>query len=189
MATIQSSSNGQPAHPSLPLPPPPPPPPDASSSSSQVNDINNRLSAANLDTASRRSSLGFLRRSKSTEPLSERKSSSGKSSKKMKDHMREEELRRQRELVPKQPPRLPDLAPAPKMQTFGGDEQVAHMADPAGETRAASAHKSMPPLAIDPYARTESMTHRGRYSYASSAVSTINSPRRLRRRKDPTPYK
>lgn len=42
---------------------------------------------------------------------------------------------------------------------------------------------------FDPYARTESMTHRGRYSYASSAVSTINSPRRVRRRKDPTPFK
>lgn len=42
---------------------------------------------------------------------------------------------------------------------------------------------------VDPYARTESMTHRGRYSYASSAVSTLNSPRRVRRRKDPTPYK
>lgn len=42
---------------------------------------------------------------------------------------------------------------------------------------------------VDPYARTESMTHRGRYSYASSAVSTVNSPRRVRRRKDPTPFK
>ncbi|KAJ9660962.1 hypothetical protein H2201_006690 [Coniosporium apollinis] len=41
---------------------------------------------------------------------------------------------------------------------------------------------------IDPYARTESMTHRGRYSYASSAVSAVNSPRRVRRRKDPTPF-
>ncbi|KAF4541346.1 putative sep4b protein [Lasiodiplodia theobromae] len=41
---------------------------------------------------------------------------------------------------------------------------------------------------VDPYARTESMTHRGRYSYASSAVSTLNSPRRVRRRKDPTPF-
>ncbi|KAL9114218.1 MAG: hypothetical protein Q9227_001640 [Pyrenula ochraceoflavens] len=40
----------------------------------------------------------------------------------------------------------------------------------------------------DPYARTESMTHRGRYSYASSAHSTVNNPRRVRRRKDPTPY-
>jgi hypothetical protein len=42
---------------------------------------------------------------------------------------------------------------------------------------------------VDPYARTESMTHRGRYSYASSAISTMTNPRRVRRRKDPTPYK
>ena len=43
--------------------------------------------------------------------------------------------------------------------------------------------------AMDPYARTESMTNRGRYSYASSSISTINNPRRMRRRKDPTPFK
>ncbi|KXL45578.1 hypothetical protein M433DRAFT_50061, partial [Acidomyces richmondensis BFW] len=37
--------------------------------------------------------------------------------------------------------------------------------------------------------RTESMTHRGRYSYASSTVNVnVNSPRRVRRRKDPTPF-
>ncbi|KAK4232339.1 hypothetical protein QBC38DRAFT_93608 [Podospora fimiseda] len=41
---------------------------------------------------------------------------------------------------------------------------------------------------FDPYAGTSSMAHRGRYSYASSAISTINSPRRVRRRKDPTPF-
>jgi hypothetical protein len=41
---------------------------------------------------------------------------------------------------------------------------------------------------VDPYARTESMTHRGRYSYASQ-VSTTTTPRRVRRRKDPTPFK
>ncbi len=41
---------------------------------------------------------------------------------------------------------------------------------------------------FDP-SRAESMTHRGRYSYASSAISTINSPRKIRRRKDPTPFK
>jgi hypothetical protein len=41
----------------------------------------------------------------------------------------------------------------------------------------------------DPYPRTESMTNRGRYSYASSQVSAVNSPRRVRRRKDPTPFK
>ena len=60
------------------------------------------------------------------------------------------------------------------------------------EPHAISADIPMPPVPnqpFDPYARTESMAHRGRYSYASSAVSTINSPRRVRRRKDPTPFK
>ena len=42
---------------------------------------------------------------------------------------------------------------------------------------------------VDAFPRTESLVHRGRYSYASSAISTINSPRRIRRRKDPTPFK
>ncbi|KAL7275402.1 hypothetical protein RUND412_001653 [Rhizina undulata] len=44
----------------------------------------------------------------------------------------------------------------------------------------------------DPYAHSKdlaSMANRGRYSYASTAgVSSINSPRRLRRRRDPTPF-
>lgn len=46
---------------------------------------------------------------------------------------------------------------------------------------------------IDPYARTESMTHRGRHSYATSiagsATGSINGPRRVRRRKDPVTFK
>jgi hypothetical protein len=42
---------------------------------------------------------------------------------------------------------------------------------------------------VDAFPASESMTHRGRYSYASSAISTINSPRKIRRRKDPTPFK
>lgn len=37
--------------------------------------------------------------------------------------------------------------------------------------------------------QNESMANRGRYSYASSAISTINSPRKIRRRKNPTPFK
>jgi hypothetical protein len=41
----------------------------------------------------------------------------------------------------------------------------------------------------DPYARTESMTNRGRFSYASSQVSAVNSPRRIRKKKQPTPFK
>ncbi|UJO25393.1 Neuronal-specific septin-3 [Fulvia fulva] len=38
--------------------------------------------------------------------------------------------------------------------------------------------------------RSESMTNRGRYSYANSTtfVNAVNSPRRVRRRKDPTPF-
>ncbi|KAK3674382.1 hypothetical protein LTR78_005851 [Recurvomyces mirabilis] len=38
--------------------------------------------------------------------------------------------------------------------------------------------------------RGESMAHRGRYSYASdmAPVNAVNSPRRVRRRKDPTPF-
>lgn len=42
---------------------------------------------------------------------------------------------------------------------------------------------------VDVFPRTESLVHRGRYSYASSAISTINSPRKIRRRKDPTAFK
>lgn len=186
MAAVRPRTPGksQPAAPAAP----PPPPPDALPA---VAENASRLSVNNVDAASRRSSLGFLRRSKSTEPLGERKSSGSKASRKMKEQMREEELRRQRESIPQHAPRLPDLAPAPVMQTFGGEEQPDSLPvpAPAPDSRTSSSHQSLPPQPlIDPYARTESMTHRGRYSYASSAVSTINSPRRLRRRKDPTPY-
>lgn len=45
------------------------------------------------------------------------------------------------------------------------------------------------PSYVDAFSRSESMANRGRYSYASSAISTINSPRKLRRRKDPAPFK
>lgn len=138
------------------------------------------------------SSLGFLRRSKSTEPMGDKKSR-----KKMSKAQMEEELRRQREARPKQPPRLPDLSPQPIIETFGGEEHREGLADiasplsPSGRPHQPRSAMSTPvsPDSNDPYARTESMTHRGRYSYASSHVSTVNNPRRLRRRKDPTPYK
>ncbi|RJE19879.1 Septin [Aspergillus sclerotialis] len=132
---------------------------------------------------SRRTSLGFLRRSRSTEPIGERKTSG---SKKKKAQM-EEEIRRQREAMPKHAPVLPDLSPAPKIETFGGEERPESADAFPGESTPLRSPPSTSPM-DDIYARTESMTHRGRYSYASSAVSTINSPRRLRRRKDPTPY-
>jgi hypothetical protein len=144
----------------------------------------------------RNSSLGFLRRSKSTEPLG------SKSKKNSKAQAMAEELRRQ-EAMPKQPPRLPDLSPAPVLESFGGEEHHDNGASFSNnilspqrqQQQQQQQPQQQPPSRssistdYDPYARTESMTHRGRYSYASSAVTTINNPRRLRRRKDPTPYK
>lgn len=147
----------------------------------------------------RRSSLGILlRRSKSGDL-------GPKGSKKQ--LAREQELERQRRsaAIPKSPPKLPDLynGLAPPQLPYSEDrpDSVAIVSGRgynnrgSMEPRASSATGSIPipPIPanafVDPYARTESMTHRGRYSYASSAVSTINSPRRVRRRKDPTPFK
>ena len=141
----------------------------------------------------RRTSLGFLRRSKSTEPLGEQRKSSASRKKMTKSQMMEEELRRQREsYAPKIAPRLPDLSPAPQLETFGGEERDTLKAEPTmprPSSGFAASPKTSPLESLDMYARSESMTHRGRYSYASSAVSTVNSPRRVRRRKDPTSYK
>ncbi|KAI2639293.1 septin [Xylaria nigripes] len=117
--------------------------------------------------------------------------------------------------LPKSPPRLPVLYNGSQHQpfeTFGGDlrsDSVAlvsgtadHSLDPY-QSRISldpgrlsmSPSIAIPPVPpnsngawADPYARAESMTNRGRYSYASSAISTVNSPRRVRRRKDPTPF-
>ncbi|KAI1193023.1 septin [Nemania serpens] len=148
----------------------------------------------------RRSSFGnLLRRSKSGDLRGGRKASQGQP----------------RELVPNSPPRLPALyngsQPQP-LETFGGDTRPNSVAivsgkadhsfhhypprasiDPGRPSMSPSvARPPVPPVPngawVDPYARTESMTNRGRYSYASSAVSTVNSPRRVRRRKDPTPF-
>lgn len=143
----------------------------------------------------RRSSLGLLlRRSKSGD-------FGHKGSKKQQAHARELELQRQqREAANKPAPSLPVLyngAAPPQLETFGGDNANA---PPDGRTpNMRSGNIPIPPIPsngsakdgwVDPYARTESMTNRGRYSYASSAVSsTVNSPRRVRRRKDPTPFK
>ncbi|KAI9655778.1 MAG: hypothetical protein M1821_005213 [Bathelium mastoideum] len=164
---------------------------------SQVN------GAARRDSSppARRTSFGFLR-SRSTE----RKVSGGKM-RKQKAREKEEQLRREREaataIAPK-PPTLPKFAPLPVMNTFGGDrpDSIAIISNQASNHQPSNMYASSPPATVpippvpttpsqgyvDPYARTESMTHRSRYSYASSAVSTFNSPRRVRRRKDPTPF-
>ncbi|KAH6671976.1 putative Septin-2A [Halenospora varia] len=157
----------------------------------------------------RRSSLGLLlRRTKSGELKGNKKQQALAA--------REAELQRQREAaaIPKSPPRLPDLyngAAPPQPLPYGGEDRPDSVAIVSGKTsgqyprgsiepgRSATMTSTVPipPIPsngsrngdwVDPYARTESMTHRGRYSYASSAVSTINSPRRVRRRKDPTPF-
>lgn len=144
------------------------------------------------ETDNRRTSLGFLRLSKSTEPLGEQKSS-GSRKRSSKYQAMEDEMRRQREsYAPTVPPRLPDFSPTPQLETFGGEDREM-FANPI-PTRpqpgiVASTSMAGSINSVDPYARAESMTHRGRYSYASSAVSSVNSPRRVRRRKDPTSYK
>ncbi|KAL2260734.1 hypothetical protein VTK26DRAFT_5167 [Humicola hyalothermophila] len=144
----------------------------------------------------RRASLGMLlRRSKSSDL-------------KKQQAAREQELRRQRTAISRSPPRLPVLyngAPAPQLGlgsearpdslaiVSGKADQMHSSATPRPSMEPARSAVSVPPPPLpnggfDPYAGTSSMSHRGRYSYASSAVSTINCPRRVRRRKDPTPF-
>lgn len=112
---------------------------------------------------------------------------------------REAELERQRQ----NPPRLPEFANNSSHLSSSLSSQL-NLEDspplPSGRLDSNGSFSNYtyapstasPPTSyapFDPYARTESMTHRGRYSYASSAMSTLNSPRRVRRRKDPTPFK
>ncbi|WYZ39192.1 hypothetical protein EsH8_III_001106 [Colletotrichum jinshuiense] len=152
----------------------------------------------------RRSSFGMLlRRSKSGDL--------GKGGKKAQAirEQQERELERQRQAaISKTPPKLPEFYKVndqlsnsipSDLRAEEGSIMSDHTIGTAYSTRpsmepsrsTAGSVPPMPPIpanAYDPYARTESMTHRGRYSYASSAVSTVNSPRRVRRRKDPTPF-
>ncbi|KAF3930244.1 Septin-2 [Dactylellina cionopaga] len=111
--------------------------------------------------------------------------------------------------VPQTPPRLPELdivkVTSSPMRTFGGassDNQpssppsqglpkpsidlASRNTDQSGNTK----HENVKPgfdVTQDPF-QNVSITNRGRYSYASSAVSTIHGPRRLRKRKDPVPF-
>lgn len=119
--------------------------------------------------------------------------------------LREAELERQR--LAAIPPKLPEFANHSEQlsKTFGTDlrpESPANLPRTSGfssvrpsvdQPRSYGVAVATPPVPghdHDPYARTESMTHRGRYSYASSAVSaSASAPRRVRRRKDPTPLK
>lgn len=163
--------------------------------------------------AQRRPSFNFLRRGKSQERTgSVRSISGGKLTKRQYKEMLEQQ--REANAIPNQPPKIPVLERTPQLQTFGGEnardsyEMVSSRSGgfsrprqlPSGSVDMTRAnvpyHVPIPPVPgsqdaghVDPYARTESMTHRGRMSYASSAISSINSPRKVRRRKDPTPFK
>lgn len=104
-------------------------------------------------------------------------------------------------------PNPPDSPSARQQQhspkTFGYNPRAFYQNRPMDGPASGSRGVPVPPIpegsrpgtaqtatqGFDPYARTESMTHRGRYSYASSMVATLDSPRRVRRRKDPTPFK
>ncbi|RAK73998.1 annexin ANXC4 [Aspergillus fijiensis CBS 313.89] len=150
--------------------------------------------AAETKDQRRASSLSFLRRSKSIELLGERRPSASKSGKNIPT---EAESHHQRaSMLYHQPPRLPSLSPAPVLDTFGGESPRETTAAPPTQSpvpRPQSVSRStmstpVKPESSDPYARAESMANRGRYSYVSSAASSVNNPRRLRRRKDPTPY-
>ncbi|KAF2397355.1 hypothetical protein EJ06DRAFT_145744 [Trichodelitschia bisporula] len=162
----------------------------------------------------RRTSFNFLRRQKSTEgPPGAARNKMHKIGRKGSSGAPVP----QNPNIPRVPPQLPQLdqssfndaqgqyfghsSPAhfQNQQQYGGaSPQGQGYGAPYSPQQYASAqhHQSMSPGQpgkngeYEPFARTESMTHRGRYSYASSAISAtgINSPRRVRRRKDPTPF-
>jgi hypothetical protein len=136
-----------------------------------------------------------------------RRSKSGELAKGQRKASKDQRVRR--DSISKSPPKLPDLVQqTPNLErlssAFGRDAHHDAASIMSGGTAAYSPRPSMDPAryasvpvppvppvpaAWDPYARAESMAHRGRYSYASSSMSTVNSPRRVRRRKDPTPFK
>ncbi|KAF3921732.1 Septin-9 [Orbilia brochopaga] len=114
--------------------------------------------------------------------------------------------------VPQAAPKLPELDIAKggstPMRSFGGPSSASdyhshnHPTSPANSGPKPSmdlpsrgtdpgdkqdSTKAGFDVSQDPY-QNQSITNRGRYSYASSAVSTIHGPRRLRKRKDPIPF-
>ena len=165
---------------------------------------NSRKEDKEKEKKEKRSSLAFLRRSKSG------------------DTVRGTQLRPIVPNIPQQPPKIPDLwngiSPPQPLRSFGGsnadntdsEDIVAGLGIPGmspgrrstdtGISGASSApggyyipvkssgKDSVATTADDPLIAVASMANRGRYGFAS-AGSTVNSPRRVRRRKDPTPFK
>ena len=81
------------------------------------------------------------------------------------------------------------LAQKTSQETLGSDMYRGMPVPPVPPIPPIPGTATAPKSYIDTFSRTESLVNRGRYSYASSAISTINSPRKIRRRKDPTPFK
>jgi len=110
----------------------------------------------------RSTSLGSrLFRSKSGEQLGERKNSGSRLRRKQADIEEEEK-------VAPSPPKLPGYTPQPLgIQSFGGENYDPRTGSKAYVNGSKNAAPPVPPLpgqiekeVIDPYARTESMTHR-----------------------------
>lgn len=163
-----------------------------------------------LSPRSRRSSFSFLRRSKSRDVIETKDTSvTKKLSRRRRKSLSKDERDKKVEVVPQ----LPIYTSLPKISAPGISNGANASSDSIAVAPSRSAYnpntfyqryRPMDPSEFsasgggqadgsampDPFARTESMTNRGRYSYASSAVSgVVNSPRRVRRRKDPTPFK
>ena len=166
----------------------------------------------------RKGSFSFLRRSKSRERSTSGSSTPArKLSKRDRSKVRQREM--MQEQIPSPPPRIPIIPHPPDLQGFDGEDTRDRVANRAAgsfkyrlaqkssqETLGSDKYRGMPVPPVPPippipgtaasfkshmdaFPRTESLVNRGRYSYASSAISTINSPRKIRRRKDPTPFK
>lgn len=189
--------------------------PDQSQLSPTTNEKGEQLGSNG--SLRRRGSFSFLRRSKSRDRAASSGSApQRKLSKKDSKRMREEQMRKMSDQIPQRPPRIPAVPSQPEIQTFGGedvrpDSSAVMSSRAAGSYPQRLAHKAsqenvgsdyyrgmpippvppMPPIpgATATPAGVESMANRARYSYASSAISTINSPRKIRRRRNPTPYK
>jgi hypothetical protein len=143
--------------------------------------------------AQRTSSFGnFIKRTKSTDILA----NSTRASPGPGPLMREKSLESEpRPSIPATPPALPVLRSQPVIESFGGENFVPTTSmspkAPNGQHGhyAASPMPSAPSSTNDHHVREHSMTNRSRYSYAHSISSSLASPRRVRRRKDPNPYK
>lgn len=141
-------------------------------------------------SAQRTSSFGnFIKRTKSNDLLTER---SGRASPGPGQLLREKSPETEgRPSIAASPPALPTLPSQPVIESFGGEDYVPAPIMSTSATNGQNGASSMTPgsfNAVD-HTRAHSMTNRSRYSYAQSISSSLTSPRRVRRRRDPTPYK